>query len=440
MERKNNPRQNDPNRPMGTTFNYVTGQYEPSQDLSVEDQNQDLARSLGVLPNYTPVVEEVQINQEPVELEQAPIKPTIREEIIPFAQPQVIPKQMDLPQDLPTEAPTQQPDLQQLISEYANAARESANKKRNVALTEGLTATLQGLLGATSETNVKLTPDAFRRQYEMAEQPIEELEIRDRGTATQQKLTATQLDLQNAQQANDRNSVVSEAARNKDMIVMQQMGRPDLAEKIAKNKMSAVQLNSLFGNYRMGSPEPTVEQVKKDPIEEFKSKEEAKEDIKIKAENRKVKKDVEKNLADTQNLLKDLERTKQLFNDYSKNTPAGTGPLATGFGLTKYTSDQAQNLDAQFKKLNLDSMVKMFAGMSKAVDSDAERRAFEAAQPALTNDDTVNRRLIDERIEAAKSLVNKLKQKDASIDRAGNFVTPEQTTEQKTSNKPAWAK
>lgn len=435
MERKNNPRQYDPNRPVGSTFNYLTGQYEPTQDLSIEDQNQDLAKSLGVLPNFTPEMQEPAMEQEPVEIQEQEVQPMVREELLPLAA-QPMPQQQalptDLPAELPEEAPTQQPDLQQLISEYANAAREAASRKRSVGMVDGLTTAFQGLLGNASQTDIKLSPDAFRRQYEMADQPIEELEIRDRGTATQQRLSATQLDLQNAQQSSDKNSNISKAARDKYTVVMQQMGRPDLAEKITKGNMSATQLNSLFSGYKISPPASTSEQVKRDPIEDYRAKEEIKEDVKVKTENRKVKKEISTSLDKVKNTLNELKRTKALFERYSKNSQGGTGMLATAGGLSKYLSTDTQDLDSAFKKLNLDTMVAMFAGMSKAVDSDAERRAFEAAQAAITNDDKVNERIFRERISDMENLIKKLEKADQEIDRGGSFTAPEQAPEKKT--------
>lgn len=82
------------------------------------------------------------------------------------------------------------------------------------------------------------------------------------------------------------------------------------------------------------------------------------------------------------------------FLDYSKSSLAGTGPLATVGGLSKYGSEDLQNIDAKFKDLSLSKMTKMFAGMSKAVDSDAERRAFEATAPSITNDDETNAQIL----------------------------------------------
>jgi len=68
----------------------------------------------------------------------------------------------------------------------------------------------------------------------------------------------------------------------------------------------------------------------------------------------------------------------------------------------------------------------MFQGMSKAVDSDAERRAFEAAQPSITNDDSTNKQIIEDRIKAAQDLLNKQRAKANSMDSKGNIIEPDQ--------------
>jgi len=57
--------------------------------------------------------------------------------------------------------------------------------------------------------------------------------------------------------------------------------------------------------------------------------------------------------------------------------------------MKKYLSQDAQNLEAKFRDINLKNMVSTFSGMSKAVDSDAERRAWESTQASLSNDDEV---------------------------------------------------
>jgi hypothetical protein len=76
--------------------------------------------------------------------------------------------------------------------------------------------------------------------------------------------------------------------------------------------------------------------------------------------------------------------------EYTKNTKYGTGPLASGYGLKGILDTDTANLKAKFNKLALKNLVTDFAGMSKAVDTDAERRAFESTQPSIKNDDRVN--------------------------------------------------
>lgn len=103
------------------------------------------------------------------------------------------------------------------------------------------------------------------------------------------------------------------------------------------------------------------------------------------------------NYAKTQEAMpmisKNIDRVDEAIDshlDYSKNHAGGTGPLAQGFGLKQYVSEDAQNLQAKLKEINLKNMVSTFSGMSKAVDSNAERRAWESTQAGLTNDDSVN--------------------------------------------------
>ena len=151
-------------------------------------------------------------------------------------------------------------------------------------------------------------------------------------------------------------------------------------------------------------------------------KEQSKEDAKIRTENRKERRQIENDMKSTQTLINELNTTKDMFDKYSKSNILGTGPIATLGGLTPKIMQGSEDLDAQFKKQNLDTMVKMFAGMSKAVDTNAERRAFESAQASMTNDDKTNARLIKEKIDAANSMLQKQKDAVAKYDRYGDFT------------------
>ena len=81
--------------------------------------------------------------------------------------------------------------------------------------------------------------------------------------------------------------------------------------------------------------------------------------------------------------------------DYSqKSLTGGTGPIVTGFGLSKYFSEDTENLNAKLKSVNLKNMTATFAGMAKAIDSDAERRAWNGTQADVSNDDKTNMEIL----------------------------------------------
>jgi hypothetical protein len=150
-----------------------------------------------------------------------------------------------------------------------------------------------------------------------------------------------------------------------------------------------------------------------------------KEEQKIKTENRSMRKDLDKAETALQAQIKQLEEANKSFDKFSKGVGPGTGPLATLGGIRKYTNQELEGLDSKFKKIGLDEMVKMFQGMSKAVDSDAERRAFEATQPSITLDDPTNKELLSKKLEAAKSLLAKTKAAKNQFDKTGDFVQQE---------------
>jgi hypothetical protein len=152
-----------------------------------------------------------------------------------------------------------------------------------------------------------------------------------------------------------------------------------------------------------------------------------KEQAQIKKENRATRKDLDKAESSAEAALRDLKNVKKQFEAYSKGVTSGTGPVATLGGLTKYISQDTEKLDSAFKKVALGEMVKMFAGMSKAVDSNAERRAFEATQPSVALDDETNKQILDAQIKAAESLIKKTRAAKAQFDRTGDFVSEEPT-------------
>lgn len=86
--------------------------------------------------------------------------------------------------------------------------------------------------------------------------------------------------------------------------------------------------------------------------------------------------------------------TLRQFDQYSKNSALGTGPFATGFGLKQYTDADTQQLEAAFRTINLKNMAATFDGMSRAIDTQAERQAWERTQPGIKLDDPVNYQIL----------------------------------------------
>jgi hypothetical protein len=102
----------------------------------------------------------------------------------------------------------------------------------------------------------------------------------------------------------------------------------------------------------------------------------------------------EKDIAKTSGALSKIDEAIDAQMKYTQGSIAGTGPLATLGGLTKYMSTDTENLEAKFKAIDLKNMVSTFSGMSKAVDSEAERQAWKATQASVSNDDSTNMQIL----------------------------------------------
>lgn len=84
------------------------------------------------------------------------------------------------------------------------------------------------------------------------------------------------------------------------------------------------------------------------------------------------------------------DATKSFLSFYSGGGRTG---VKYAVGVAPWDT-KAQELDRKFKALNLDEMVAMFQGMSRAVDSDAERAFFEQKQANVANQDETNAQIL----------------------------------------------
>lgn len=215
---------------------------------------------------------------------------------------------------------------------------------------------------------------------------------------------AAQTDKQNAV-TNTRNAALDAEAKRK----------TNLDEKFRRDEMKQnkdmAEMKDKTANAKIESDELKADK-----------KEKAKENQAIHKENRKLRTELDKAEGTVDAQIKMMEEAKKKFIAYSKKSPGGTGPLATLGGATTLVSQPTEAMNSTFKNISFDTLIKSFQGMSKAVDSDAERRAFESTQPSITQDDKTNMMLLDQRINALKSLKQKTAAAKAKYDRDGRFT------------------
>lgn len=90
-----------------------------------------------------------------------------------------------------------------------------------------------------------------------------------------------------------------------------------------------------------------------------------------------------------------IDDALQTLDQYGKDTLFGTGRAA------KFKNDflgswapKTQNLEAKFRLINIKNMAQTFEGMSRAVDSEVERAAWESTQGNIASDDSVNKNIL----------------------------------------------
>lgn len=209
-------------------------------------------------------------------------------------------------------------------------------------------------------------------------------------------------------QRNDKNLAAASSEKKLDRASAKELNDADNAISLEKERLS----------------------VEKDKNKENRdvSKEDRKEQTQIQKENRKMRAEMDKAESAAAEQIKSINAAKKAFESYSKGSlTGGTGPVSTLGGLTKYVSSGTEGLDSTFKGLSFDELTKKFQGMSKAIDSDGERRAFESTQPSVSLDDNTNKMLLDKKLAAAQSLLTKVQAAKAKYDREGKFVDSDPT-------------
>jgi len=229
--------------------------------------------------------------------------------------------------------------FQQLLNEYRAAKNRNIDKANTANMIAGLGNLVASQLGG-STVDVDIKPASAD-----AEKMAIEKYIRDENAERQGKMT----DYQKA---------------------MMELKREELSKSGVGTGLKALQ-NQL-----------KLKELMKSPFEKAKEKAQAKV--------------TEKEIQEYSQLDNDISQINVLskvFEDYSKDSAVGTGPIAQFIGKW---GPKANELDALFKEnefKRIQAMIKGGMGV-KGLDSDAEKAAFRQSIPNFGNDDRANYRLI----------------------------------------------
>lgn len=225
----------------------------------------------------------------------------------------------------------------------------------------------------------------------------------------------------------------------------EQMSKLDEA-KLAKEQALAAKYKT--EKERMEAPQSEMEKIKLQTaqeqlkqLREKPKKEEKKDLIQTKMEKSQAENYIEAQEKAREAAAQDfnLDEAIQAQLDFTKNTIFGTGGLYGTIPFTNITpmkslDRRAEQLDAKYKQLGLDKMVKMFSGMSKAVDSDAERLAFEQTTPSIKNEDATNLKImlgakaINHRAKAEANMQKKYYEKNKTLEGYKSSIEDKPTT------------
>ena len=243
------------------------------------------------------------------------------------------------------------------------------------------------------------------------------------GIANQSGNTKIKLDA--AQSAADESKFASETGKSKLEALMQDYGIKKGIDdtKYGRDKDTQARKDRLLERSQdLAMKREELDYKKKnDASAKIQAKEEVKENIQISKENRKIRKELDAAVPMLETQLQNIKEAKELLGKTS------TGPIDQ-YGA-KFT-DNGQKLEKKLNKISLETMVKMFSGMSKAVDTNAERAQFQSTQPSMSDFENVNKDTLNALEKSVKSLIEKTNKSKQLYDRTGDFTQPEEKAPQ----------
>ena len=154
-----------------------------------------------------------------------------------------------------------------------------------------------------------------------------------------------------------------------------------------------------------------------------------KEEIQIAKENRELKKQLEPAIAAVDDQIKNVKDAINLINE---SKIAGTGPLDQYFaGATP----EGQLLKKALRNIQLDTLVTKFQGMSRAVDTETDRKFFQETQPSMGNFETTNKKMLNDILKRLEGIKERSQNKLKEISSQNQVKSqPIETQQQKATN------
>jgi hypothetical protein len=147
----------------------------------------------------------------------------------------------------------------------------------------------------------------------------------------------------------------------------------------------------------------TTKESEKEKQPSFEEKEKIKakvrEDVQVSKENRDLKKQLEPAIANVDDQIKNVKDAISLIN---KSKITGTGPLDQ---YIAGATPEGQLLKKALGNISLDTLVQKFQGMSRAIDTETDRKFFQETQPSMGNFETTNKKMLGDiltRLESVK--------------------------------------
>ncbi len=162
--------------------------------------------------------------------------------------------------------------------------------------------------------------------------------------------------------------------------------------------------------------------------EKEKIKASVKEQFQVGKENRELKKQLEPAIATVDDQIKNVKDAISLIN---KSKISGTGPLDQYFASI---TPEGQLLKKSLGNIQLDTLVTKFQGMSRAVDTETDRKFFQETQPNMGNFETTNKKMLGDILKRLEGVKERSENKLKEISSQKEETQPVETQQQKATN------